>query len=80
MRFVFSVNVLKSLERTHPPTLSPPEEEKGSQNNKKNYTLSPLEVETGRIQPHSILISPSPRYSEEKGSGDEELGWERARG
>jgi hypothetical protein len=31
-------------------------------------------MEIGRIQPHFILISPSLRYSEEKGPGDEELG------
>jgi len=37
------------LKPPHPPTPSPPEEEKGSQNNKENYTLSPPEVETGRI-------------------------------
>jgi hypothetical protein len=46
---MFSMNALKSLESTHPPTPSPPEEEKGSQNNKKNYNLSPPELETGRI-------------------------------
>jgi hypothetical protein len=37
------------LKPPNPPTPSPPEEEKGSQNNKKSYTLSPPEVETGRI-------------------------------